>query len=241
MVTETVPLEVTVTDFVIEVPTATLPKESDVALKLSTEVAEFNWSASACEVLPAFAVKVTDCALVTEAMFAIKDAVVEPAGTVTEPGTETEVLVVERMTLTPPVGAELDKVTEQESAIDPVIDVLLHWTALTAGVTAIPVPLRLTADVGVLLDKVNCPVTELAEVGSNWIVKALDCPGFRVAEKDPPTIEKPVPVIEAELIAAGAVPLDVTVIAFVTAVPTETLPNASELALKLRAGLAAFN
>lgn len=59
--------------------------------------------------------------------------------------------------------------------------------------------------------------------------------------KVPPKIEKPVPVIEAELIVAGAVPLEVTVTDFVTAVFSETLPNASELVLVLRAGIAAFN
>jgi hypothetical protein len=40
---------------------------------------------------------------------------------------------------------------------------------------------------------------------------------------------------------AAAVPVDVTVTDFVTAVPTETLPNASELLLKLRADVAAFS
>jgi len=47
------------------------------------------------------------------------------------------------------------------------MDVLLQFTALNIGVTVVPVPVRLTADVGALLDKVNCPVTELAKVGSN--------------------------------------------------------------------------
>lgn len=59
--------------------------------------------------------------------------------------------------------------------------------------------------------------------------------------KVPPRIEKPVPVVEAELIVAGAVPLEVTVSDFVTAVPSETLPNASELTPKLRTGVVAFN
>ncbi|MGA8088038.1 MAG: hypothetical protein WCA10_12075 [Terracidiphilus sp.] len=57
----------------------------------------------------------------------------------------------------------------------------------------------------------------------------------------PPNIEKPVPVIETELMLAGAVPLEVTVTDFVTAVPSETLPNASELALRLSAGFVAFS
>ena len=41
--------------------------------------------------------------------------------------------------------------------------------------------------------------------------------------------------------AAATVPLEVTVTDFETAVPTETFPNESELALKLIAGVAAFS
>jgi hypothetical protein len=62
-----------------------------------------------------------------------------------------------------------------------------------------------------------------------------------VTGKVPPKIENPVPVVEPELMVAGAVPLEVTVTDFVTAVPTETLPNARELTPKLRTGFDAFN
>jgi hypothetical protein len=62
-----------------------------------------------------------------------------------------------------------------------------------------------------------------------------------VAGKLPPETENPVPEIESELMVTAAVPLEVTVNDFVTAVPTETLPNASDVALKLNAGTAAFN
>jgi hypothetical protein len=76
-------------------------------------------------------------------------------------------LLLDRPTLTPPVGAEPDKLTVHESANDPVIDVLLQEIACTIGATAVPVPLRVTVAVGALLDIVNCPVTEFADVGSN--------------------------------------------------------------------------
>jgi len=118
-------------------------------------------------VLPVFAVSVAVCPLETEATFAMNVALVAVAGTDTRPGTVTALLLLARPTLTPPLGAEPDKLTVQESAIDPVMDVLLHFTPLTVGVPVVPVPLRLTADVGALLDRVNCPVIELAEVGSN--------------------------------------------------------------------------
>ena len=42
IVTATVPLEVTVTDFDTEVPRATLPKESEVALEVNAAVAAFS-------------------------------------------------------------------------------------------------------------------------------------------------------------------------------------------------------
>lgn len=117
--------------------------------------------------LPDEAVTVAVVALVTEATFAVKEADVDAAGTVTEAGTETEELLVEIATLTPPEGAEPERLTWHESASDPVMDVLPHETALTVGATVVPVPLRLMAWVGVVLESVSCPVTELADVGSN--------------------------------------------------------------------------
>jgi len=118
-------------------------------------------------VLPVVAVSDTDCALLTEATLAVNAALVAVAGMVTELGTVTMPLLLARLTLTPPVGAEPDKLTEHESASAPVIDVLLHCTPLTVGFTAMPVPLTLTVEDGALLEIVNCPVTEFAVVGSN--------------------------------------------------------------------------
>lgn len=57
----------------------------------------------------------------------------------------------------------------------------------------------------------------------------------------PPATENPGPEIESELIVTAAVPLDVTVTDFVTAVPTETLPKASAVVLRLNAAVAAFS
>ena len=62
-----------------------------------------------------------------------------------------------------------------------------------------------------------------------------------MAGKFPPETKKPVPETEAELIVTATPPLEVTVTDFVTAVPTETFPNASELALRLSPGVAAFS
>ncbi len=143
IVTATVPLDVTVTDFVTAVPTETLPKESEVALRFNAADAAFSCSETALELLPAVAVSVTDCVLLTGATFAVKAALVAPAGTVTELGIETAALLVPSATLNPPAGAGPDKLTVHESAIGPVIEVALQDTALTVGVSVAPVPLRL--------------------------------------------------------------------------------------------------
>ena len=55
-----------------------------------------------------------------------------------------------------------------------------------------------------------------------------------------PDTVKPAPVIEPELMVTAAVPLEVRVTDFVTAVLTETFPNASEVVLRLRAAVVAF-
>jgi hypothetical protein len=162
-----VPLEVTVTEFVTAVPTETLPNESEAALKLRVADAAFSCRESAFEVVPIVAVRIADCVLATEATFAVKVALVAPAGMVTELGTATALALLPRLTLRPPVGAGPDRLTVHESVSDPVMEVLLQETPVTVGITVAPVPLRLTACVAALLDMVNCPVTELAVVGSN--------------------------------------------------------------------------
>ncbi len=140
IVTATVPLDVTVTDFVTAVPTATLPKESEVALSFNAADAAISCSETALELLPVVAVSVTDSVLLTGATFAVKVALVAPAGTVTELGIETAALLAPSATLSPPAGAGPDKLTVHESAIDPVIDVVLQETALTVGVPVGPPP-----------------------------------------------------------------------------------------------------
>ena len=117
--------------------------------------------------LPDVAVRVTDCALVTAATLAVNAALVAVAGTVIEEGTVTALLLLASDTLTPPVGAEPDRLTVHASARDPVIELLLQDTALTVGATLVPVPLRVTVAVGALLAMVNWPAEALAVVGSN--------------------------------------------------------------------------
>jgi hypothetical protein len=160
-----VPLEVKVTVCVVGVFTTTLPNGMFVAFTLNTGVAALSCRETDFDVDPVVAVRVTDCAVVTEATFAVNAALVAVAGTVTELGTVTAPLLLERLTLTPPVGAVPDRVTVHESAKAPVIEVLLQETALTVGAMAVPVPVRLTVAVGALLEMLSCPVTEPALVG----------------------------------------------------------------------------
>jgi hypothetical protein len=116
-------------------------------------------------VLPVVAVTVAACAVVTAATFAVKPAEFAVAGTVIEVGTVTEALLLVRAILRPPVGAEPESVTVHESDSAPVMDALLHVKAVTVGVRADPVPLKLTATVGAVLAIVSWPVMELAVVG----------------------------------------------------------------------------
>ena len=158
IVTVAVPVEVSVTDCVAVLPAATFPNDIVEVLTAKTGVAAFSCRETVLDVIPVVAVRVTDCAALTALAFATNAALVAVAGTVTEPGTATELLLLTRLTVRPPVGAAPDRLTVHTSASDPVIEVLLQETALTAGITAMPAPLMLTVAVGALLVIVTMPV-----------------------------------------------------------------------------------
>ena len=111
------------------------------------------------------AVSVADCAVDTEATLAVNVALEAVAGTVTDAGTDTELLLLDKPTVTPPVGAEPESVTVHESDNDPVSEVVPHVNPLTVGARAVPVPLKLTVAVEAVLAIESCPETELAVVG----------------------------------------------------------------------------
>jgi hypothetical protein len=81
------------------------------------------------ETPPAVAVSVTACAAVTESTVAVKVALLEPAATVTVAGTFTAVLLLDRLTLAPPVPAAALRLTVQASVPAPVKDELAHRSA----------------------------------------------------------------------------------------------------------------
>jgi hypothetical protein len=93
---------------------------------------------------------------VTAAAVAVNVPVVDPAATVTEPGTvRAEVRLLERVTLVPPAGAALDSATVQFVVPDALRVVLAHWsevrvtTGLTVRVTVLLTPLEVAVTTGV--------------------------------------------------------------------------------------------
>ena len=76
-------------------------------------------------------------------------------------------------------------------------------------------------------------------VGRNCTCNVIDCVGFNVAGRFPPTIIKPAPVIVAEFTVTGEVPVDVNVNDCVVAVFTVTLPKLKLAELTVNCGLGA--
>ena len=150
--TGTVPVEDKVTDCAAAWFTTTLPNARLVTLMFSVGTAAFNCRAKLSDTLPALAFKVTASAVATDDTVAVNPAVVAFAGTVTEAGTVTAALVLDRLTLRPPLGAAAVSVTEQASVPDPAMDALLQKSALNAaaGVAAMPVPLRLITNLALV-------------------------------------------------------------------------------------------
>jgi hypothetical protein len=86
---------------------------------------------------------------------------------------------------------------------------------------------------------VICPLAAPVDVGRNCTYSVIDCVGFSVTGKVPPTIVKPVPVIAAEFTLIGEVPVEVSVNDWVVAVFTVTLPKLKVAALIVNCGLGA--
>ena len=111
-------------------------------------------------------------AVVTAETVAVNPAVVEPAGTVIDAGTVTALLLLDRLTASPPVLAAADSVTVQASLPEPVKEALAQLSALSTPAVVCPVPLRLI--VAVLRDElsvsVRVPVTVPVVVGSRLTV-----------------------------------------------------------------------
>ncbi len=135
-VTDAVPEEVKVTEWVDGVLMSTSPKAMVVALTVSVGVPLPSCKAKVSATLPALAVRVTVCAVLTEETVAVKVAVVEPAPTVAEAGTVTDELLLARLTLKPPLGAAAVSVTVQLSLPAAVMELLAQLIADSFAVGA---------------------------------------------------------------------------------------------------------
>ena len=158
MVTGAVPVELNVTGSVDAVFTVTLPKARLAGLTVNVGTAAFSCRAKLLETLPALAVSVTACAVVTEDTVAVNPTLLALAGTTTVAGTVTAALLLVSPTLKPPLPAAAVSVTVHASLPDPVIDALLQESPLNAAGTAVPVPARLITAV-LLVDELLWIVT----------------------------------------------------------------------------------
>jgi hypothetical protein len=125
-VTAAVPVDDKIKVCVVGVLTETLPNGTLVALMLSVGTAAFNWSENPIEAPPALAVRVAVCAVLTDDTVAVNPVLVEVAGTVTEEGSVTALLLLERLTTAPPLGADPVNVTVHASVPAPVMDELVQ-------------------------------------------------------------------------------------------------------------------
>lgn len=134
------------------------------------------------------AVMVALCDALTATAVAVNVALLALAATATVAGTVTAESLLARLTALPPVPAAALSVTEQLSVPAPVIDALLHVSALTVGcaggglvTTAVPVPLNGTVKLPPveLLTSVSDPAAVPTAVGLNCKVKdKVPAPGM---------------------------------------------------------------
>ena len=162
------------------------------------------------DALPALAVTVSVCVVVTGATVAVNPALVALAGIVTVVGTVTDALLLVRPTVNPPVGAAAVRVTVHASVPDPVIDEVPQVSPLNAA-TIVPVPDNGSVAVeplAELLEMESCPVAGPADAGSNCTLRVVVWPGAKVRGKLAPETENPAPATVAELTVTGAVPVE---------------------------------
>jgi hypothetical protein len=242
MVMGAVPVEVIVTDCVAGVFRVTVPKATLLLPNVRVGVVAFSAKAKVFVTPPEVAVSVAVWFVLTAAAVAVKPALVSPATIVTEAGTVTELLLLDKLTVVALVAAEVN-VTVQVSVPAPASDPLLQETALSVA-GACPVPLRLIVvvpPVEALLLIVTDPLKAPAVVGSKLIVSVAVCFGFSVIGELMPDSAKPVPAADTPLIVCAAVPDEISVTVFAAVVLSASAPNATLVELKLRAAVVAFS
>ena len=247
-VTAPVPVEVSVTDCVALDPTVTLPKLRLAGLTVNVGVP-----------VPVPLRLTVAVGLVDELLSIVSPPVTVPAavganftpsvnvcfgfsvtGSVAPDTVNPAPLTATEFTITAPVPDEVS-VTDCV-ALDPIATLpKLRLAALTVSCgTVIPVPPRLTMIdfcLCALLLIVSVPAAEPAAVGANVTFSIAVWVGFNVSGNVAPDTVKPVPLIVAELIVNGAVPVEVIVNGSVALDPIPTSPKFRAVVLTVNCGL----
>jgi hypothetical protein len=107
--------------------------------------------------------------------------------------------------------------------------------------TAIPFPFKETTTVPSeeLLLMVTCPLATPVTSGLNCTWSVIDCLGFNTTGRFPPETVKPAPLIVAEVMVTGEVPVDISVSGFVVDESTVTFPKFRLAVLSESCGAAA--
>jgi hypothetical protein len=233
-----------VTDSVADVFSATLLKTRLLVLRLKVGALALSAREKLLETVPAVAVRVAVCAVVTELMVAEKVTLVALAGTVTAAGRVTAASLLERLTLCPPLPAAVLRVTVQASVPAPVIEALVQESAFNVAGAAAPVPLRLIVpdDLGVeLLARMIAPVAFAVVEGSKLTFSVAVSPLVRVSGKLNPDILNPAPVSVPPLMMSGAGPVEVRMTDSVADVFSATLLKTRLLVLRLKVAMLALS
>lgn len=132
---------------------------------------------------PAEAVKVAVCAVLTAEMPAVNPALTAPAGTVTEEGTVTALLLLDKLTANPPDPAAADRLTVHASLPAPVTEPLLHVSALREALLVLvlffapfPVSLMVVEEPGAPGVPPAADVEALAVVAVTGALSTITCP-----------------------------------------------------------------
>lgn len=168
----------------------------------------------------------------TEETVAENVAVVAAAATVTVAGTVTAALLLAKVTVVPPVGAAVPRVTVQELVPGPTTEAGVQVSALGEGGGA-PLPLRLMTALPLsveLLVMVNCPLAAPAAVGANCTVRVeVPPPGATVIGMPVWLTEKELPLtVRAEIWTGEELRLTSETVA-VAVLPTFTDPKLTVL------------
>lgn len=116
---------------------------------------------------PALAVSDAVCATLTGETAALKVALAVPGAIVREVGTVTALLLLVKVTASPPLSAAALSVTAQLSLAAPVIEVLVQVSALNRGTPLPSSPILFRDPSAEVVVRSSSPVAEPVTVGSN--------------------------------------------------------------------------